>query len=365
MCETRLWLSQKRLDNNLRLIRSRLPADTKILINLKANAYGHGAVLLGKYLENKADYFSVACQKEGMELREAGIGTPVIVYNPPVEWNRAFFEARLEPVLYGLEQAKALADFLRKEGLNGIRVHVKLDTGMHRSGLIPGDTDEMIALLRQDENMHLTSVFSHLAAADDPKEADFTRAQIALFDRLSRKFFTVNDRLIRHIANSSAIYAYPEAVFDMVRPGLSVYGISPVAGEWETLLQPIGQMVSRITQIRTVKKGETVGYNRKFTAPRDTRVALIPTGYGDGYKRALGLGKGYVTVNGMAAPVIGKVNMDMITVDVTDIPASIGDLAVLFGDKPRVDELARLAGTIPYDITTSVSRRVARIWHNF
>jgi len=365
MCETVLRVSPRRLQHNFEVVKQRLSPDVKILVNLKANAYGHGAVLTGKVLQSKADYFSVACQAEGTELRENGIDLPVLVYNPPVEWNRAFFDADLEPAVYDVEQAARLMEFVRSQNISRVKIHVKLDTGMHRSGLMPDRVEDLIALLRSEPRIKVEGVFSHLAAADDPAEESFTRRQIDLFDRLSRKFYVLNPSLIRHLANSSAIYAYPEAHFDMVRPGLSIYGISPVEGRWKELLKPAAQMVSRITQLRRVPRGDTVGYNRMFTAPRDSTIALIPAGYADGYKRALGLQKGYVLVNGRKAPVVGKVNMDMLTVDVTDIPVAVGDLAVLFGDRPRADELARLAGTIPYEITTTVGARVKRLKHNF
>ncbi len=365
MCEIRLLLSRERIGHNLDYIRSKLNEDTRILVNLKANAYGHGAVMLGKFLQDKVDYFSVACQKEGMELRQASIRTPILVYNPPVEWNKDFFKAGLEPVLYGLHQTEKLIQFIEHNRLGPVKVHVKLDTGMHRSGLMAPYVDEMIKLLSGSPNLELVSVLSHFAAADDPHEDAFTMAQVRLFDELSRKFYTVNPRLIRHIANSSAIFRLKNVLFDMVRPGLSVYGISPVEGEPEKHLLPIGKFITRITQIREVDPGETVGYNRMFRAERKTRVALAPAGYGDGYKRALGHGKGKVWINGVPAPVIGKVSMDMLTLDITGIEAAIGDEVVLFGDRPHVNELARWANTIPYDITTSLSQRVTRIWQNF
>jgi alanine racemase len=365
MCETRLLLSKSRLSKNLKYIRSKLPGGTKILVNLKANAYGHGASLIGAFLQDAVDYFSVACQKEGVALRKAGIKAPVLVYNPPVEWNADFFNARLEPVLYSIDQTKGLIDFIKGRRLPPVRVHIKLDTGMHRSGLMPGFEDEMIALLKDTPYLKPVSVLSHLAAADDPDEDAFTRQQIKLFDELSRKFFEVHPGIIRHIANSSAIFRFPGAVFDMVRPGLSVYGISPVEGASNTQLFPVGQLITRVTQLRTVKKGDTVGYNRTFTAQRDTVVALVPTGYGDGYKRALGYGNGYVVINEKKVPVIGKVNMDMLTLDVTDTDVQVGDTVILFGDRPHVKELARIAGTIPYEITTAVSQRVTRVWQNF
>ncbi len=365
MCESRLLLSKERLLHNLTYIRSYLHNDTKILVNLKANAYGHGARLIGLFLQDKADYFSVACQKEGEDLRQAGIQTPLLVYNPPVDWNADFFASRLEPVLYDIEQAESLISFLKENRLTGIKVHVKLDTGMHRSGLMPGKANRMISLLKTNDRTELVSVFSHLAAADDPSEDDFTLHQLRVFRELSARFYEVNHRIIRHIANSSAVFRLPETRFDMVRPGLSVYGISPVEGKPDNMLKPVARWVTRITQIRRIKKGETVGYNRRFKAARDSIIALIPVGYGDGYKRTLGNGVGQVTVHGKRVPVIGKVNMDMLTLDVTDVEANTGDEVVLFGDAPRVKELARLAGTIPYEITASLTQRVKRMWQTF
>jgi alanine racemase len=365
MCETYFELSRERLAHNWAYIRSKTGEKVRILVNLKANAYGHGAVEIGRFLENKADYFSVACQGEGEQLRKAGIRTPILVYNPPVEWNESFFANGLEPALYDTEQAGRLIAFLRTKNIRGVSVHVKLDTGMHRSGLMPDKIPAMINILQSAEEVKLVGIFSHLAAADDPTEDRFTRLQIERFDRWSREFFAVRPDIIRHIANSSALFRFPEAYFDMVRPGLSVYGISPVEGEPVKYLKPIGRLTNRITQIRQVAPGETVGYNRLHKVEKDSVIALVPTGYADGYKRALGLGKAYAVVKGNKAPVIGKINMDMITLDITGIDARVGDRVIFFGDDPRADELAVRAGTIPYEITTSVSHRVKRVWRDF
>ncbi|NPA43143.1 MAG: alanine racemase [Chlorobi bacterium] len=366
MCDTVLRVSPSRIKNNLAYIRSRIPPGTRILVNLKANAYGHGAYLTGPVVEEEADYAAVACREEGMRLRRDGFGLPLLVYNPPLEWDDEFFEAGLEPVLYSVEQAATLLGYLAARRRGPVKVHIQLDTGMHRSGLMPDRTEEMIALLRDNPLVRVVSVFSHLAAADDPAEDEFTRGQIRLFERLSSRFRVLNPDLIRHIANSAAVFRFPEAAFDMVRPGLAVYGISPVEGEPEKVLRPVGQLTNRVTQVRTIGPGETVGYNRRFRAERPVRVALIPVGYGDGYKRALGLGKGYVLIRQRRAPLIGVVNMDMITVDVTAVPGvEPGESAVLIGDDPSAAELARRAGTIPYDILASLTARVRREWGEF
>ncbi len=366
MCHTEFWLSRDRLLHNFRYIRGLLHKNTRILVNLKANAYGHGAGPIGLFLDDKADYFSVACQWEGEQLRKAGIESPVLVYNPPLDWNKSFFENQLTPAVYNVDQLDRLINFVRENRLGKIKVHIKIDTGMHRSGLMPEHVERMIRLLKSQSVVEPEGVFSHLAAADDPAEDDFTKRQIETFRTLSQKFFEINPGLIRHLANSSALLRQLDCEFDMVRPGLSIYGISPVEGEAGKKLKPVGQLVSRITQLREIGTGETVGYNRLFKARRPSKIALIPTGYADGYKRALGSGKGQVLLNGQLVPVIGKVSMDMITLDVTEVEnVKIGDRVTLFGDKPGAWELARLVKTIPYEITTSVSARVRRVWKNF
>ncbi len=361
--ETVLWLSPEALDHNFRFFKSRAGKTIRILVNLKADAYGHGAVLIGKFLQHKTDYFSVAYANEGFQLRNAGISIPVLVFNPPTDPCRSFFEHRLEPVFYHTEQIRIYKQILVQLGINAYPVHLKLDSGMHRSGLPAAQLDMAIKELKNPV-FKLVSVYSHLAAADDPAEDSFTRKQISLFDRLSARVKQDFPRVIRHLANSAAAIRFPEAIYDMIRPGIGIYGYTTYE-KAKNLLKPVASLQSAITQIREVDAGESVGYNRRFVATRKTRIALIPTGYGDGYFRLFGNGKAYVTIEGKPAPTIGTVSMDMLTVDITHIPqARIGSLVCIFGEKPSVYDLAQIARTIPYEITTALHERVLRKWND-
>ncbi len=359
--DTALLLDKQALIDNLNRIKELAGDRTRILINLKANAYGHGAVKLGKFLEDKADRFSVAYANEGLELRRAGIRTPVLVFNPPLYPGKDFFDAKLEPVLYDTAQAGIYIEAAKQQGLKHYPVHIKVDTGMHRSGLMPEKLNDLLKLLAGTDALRPVTVYSHLAAAEDPAEDRFTEAQKALFDRLARQTEDVFPGIIKHLANSAALVRFPDIRYDMVRPGLSVYGYTLVQGD-EKNWRPVASLVSKVTQIREIDAGESVGYNRCFKAGKKSRVALIPVGYGDGYFRLFGNGNAYVNIEGERFPVIGNVSMDMITADVSGSKVKPGDKAVLFGKDPDVYELARIARTIPYEIVTAVSRRVPRLW---
>ncbi len=361
--ETVLWLDANALDRNLSFFKQRTGKNTRILVNLKANAYGHGAVITGRYLQKKVDYFSVAYANEGHELRRHQITTPLLVFNPPLDPYEQFFEDRLEPVFYHPEQMEIYRRFLNQTGLKSYPVHLKLDTGMHRSGLLPSLLNVALEKLKAPE-FRLVSVYSHLAAADDPAEDPFTLGQIRLFDELSRNVLKIFPNAFRHLANSAALLRFDNVAYDMVRPGIGIYGYTTVQGA-ENLLKPVARLRSRITQVREINEGESVGYNRRFTASRKSRIALVPLGYGDGYFRLFGNGRAYVTVEGQKAPVIGVVSMDMLTVDVTAVPqANTGSEVCIFGQDPSVYDLARIAQTIPYEITTALHQRVIRKWEN-
>jgi len=357
----KLVVSQEALLHNWRRIREQLPADTKVLINLKADAYGLGAVPMGKFFENRAAYYSVAQAGEGRALRQAGIRTPVMVYNPPVEPDADFFEIRLEPVLYHPDQIRRYVDIATAMGLQNYPVHIKLNTGMNRSGLQPEDMAEVWAMLGTQTALRPVSLFSHLAAADDPAEDAFTQAQIEKFDALSVPWKKRFPALLRHVANTAAIFRFPEAHYDMVRPGISIYGYHTLM-DMDPGLRPAVRLLGRITQTRRLKPGDTVGYNRTFRAKRPMEIALIPLGYADGIRRMLSNGPAYVRCGRHRCPFVGRVSMDMITVDITGSGARIGDWAEIIGEDPTVEQYARWYGTIPYEVLTSLDSRIPRIF---
>ncbi len=359
-----LFISKSRLRHNIAYFRNLIGHRTRLLVNLKGNAYGHGAILTGKFLEEEslADYFGVAFTVEGVELRRAGIQTPVLVYQPPLQWKEFRFDLNLEPVIVNLYALKNLLTYLAGKNISGYPVHIKFDTGLHRSGMDLQELEKSIQILKNTSLVRPVSVFSHLAAAEDPAEDDFTRQQIALFEKYSQKFLQAFPGIMRHLGKSASVSRMPEINYDMVRPGFGIWGFSDYAEERKKL-QPIAAWKSVVTQKRFVPQGETVGYNREYKTARDTHIVLIPVGYADGYLRQLG-NKGYVNIGGKRYPVVGKVSMDMLTVDVGNDPVQIGDEVILMGDKPQIYDLARWASTSPYVVSTNISRRVKRIFTN-
>jgi alanine racemase len=362
MRETRLEISRERLQHNLDVFRSKINPETKILANLKGNAYGIGAVTVGKYLEQQdIDYFSVAYINEGVLLRKNGIKTGLIVFNPSFEQFQALIDYRLEPEVSSLAYLKKLSVFLQSAGVKAFPVHIKLDTGMHRAGIMENELDELLQNLLQNPHIRVKSVFSHLAAAEDPLEDSFTNGQINLFEQMTFRMQKVlQDEFFRHLLNTAGIFRFPQAQYDMVRPGLGIYGYNLVR-EAQSELQPIARFKTRINQIKKLKAGDTVGYNRNFTAINDAEVALLPVGYADGFNRLLGQGKYFVRCKGIRVPVIGNVSMDTISIDVTGLNCKSGDEVVLFDNQQDVYHLAELLQTIPYEIITSITRRVQRV----
>jgi alanine racemase len=280
-----------------------------------------------------------------------------MVLNPDPEGFETMLDYRLEPEIFHARGLETLHGVLRNRGMSRYPVHIKFDTGMHRLGFQEADVGELVQLLNNDE-FQVVSVFSHLAASDEPEHDEFTREQIKVFKRMS-------DRLVeglgypvpRHIVNSAGIERFPEAQFQMVRLGIGLHGIGTGQG-----LKPVSTYKTRISQLRSVQPGETVGYSRAGKIKRDSVIATIPLGYADGLDRRLGNGEGRVWINGSFAPLVGNVCMDMTMIDVTGIPVKEGDEVELFGKHLSVTEVARDAGTIPYEILTSVPERVKRVY---
>lgn len=361
MYGSKLFISRSALSHNIDYYKNLIGDSTQLLINLKGNAYGHGAVLIGKFLDEdpRVDYFGVAFAGEGMELRNHGIKKPVLVYQPPLDWNEFPFELDLEPVLASVDSIKSIISYLKEKKLNPYPVHIKIDSGMHRSGIMPEEVHTALALLTSSPVLKPLSVFSHLAAAEDPQEDDFTKHQAQIFAHYARYFREKFPGIKQHIGKSASIARMPELNLDMVRPGFGIWGYSDDPEERKKL-RPVAVWKSRITQIRRIKAGETVGYNRLYKTPKDTKIALIPVGYADGYLWNLG-NKSYVNIRGENYPVVGKVSMDMLTVDIGDTPLKIGDEVVLMGKNPDIYMLAEWGETIPYVVSTRISNRVERV----
>lgn len=347
---------------NYKYFRSRLEASTKLLVLVKANAYGHGAVQFASIMEDAgADYLAVAYPVEGMELRQGGIKSPIMVLTAGTDSFEQIINYGLEPGIPNIYSLKVLCDVLEKRGMNDFPVHIKLDTGMHRLGFMTDELPELIDFLKTCSRVRVKSVYSHLAAADDPSCDEFTLGQISLFrsnaDRLSEE---LGYKPLYHILNSAGIERFSQYQFDMVRLGIGIYGVSAIPGN---KLSPVASFKCKVLQVKTLAPGDgTIGYGRRGRiAEEGTVIATIPVGYADGVDRHLSCGKGYFTVNGHRVPTIGNICMDMCMLDVTGLDVKVGDTVTIFGEDPTITELADILGTIPYEILTSVPRRIERI----
>ena len=359
--ETTLEVNLNALVDNLNYFRSKLRHETKMMCMVKAFAYGSGAVEVARTLQHhRCDYLAVAVADEGAELRREGIRIPIVVMNPEKGSFGMIFDNKLEPEIYSFRLLDAFIASAEKLGLTDYPIHVKIDSGMHRLGFEPQDMEQLLARLKGQNQVKVRSVFSHLSGSDDAKFDDFTKQQIAAFtacaDQLSATF---SHHIMRHILNSAGIERFSEYQFDMVRLGIGHYGISSLP---EVNLKQVCALKTVILQIKTVKAGETVGYSRKGIVNADKRIAIIPIGYADGFDRKLGNGVGEVLVNGQRAKVIGNVCMDLAMIDVTNLEAKEGDVVEIFGDNLTVSEVAGWLKTISYEVLTSVSRRVKRVY---
>jgi alanine racemase len=356
--QTRLEIDLNAMVGNLNYFRSLLGDGVKVMVMVKALSYGSGSVEIASLLQfHKVDYLAVAFIDEGIELRKAGIHMPIMVMNPDPAGYGPMVDYRLEPEIYSYRGLDALEKLLRYREVSKYPIHLKIDTGMHRLGFSMSDVEHLAGRAGAGP-FRVTSIFSHLAASDEEEQDAFTHHQIEIFERACKQFADLlGHRPDRHILNSSGIERFPEARFEMVRLGIGLHGI----GRGESLT-PVSTYRTAISQIREVEAGETVGYSRSGKILRKTRVATLPVGYADGLDRRLGNGKGHVWLKDHLAPVLGNICMDMTMIDVTGIPAEEGDSVEIFGKQLPVTELARIAGTIPYEILTSVPERVKRIY---
>ena len=359
--ETILEINLNALVDNLNHYRSKLKPETKMVCMVKASAYGAGSYEIAKTLQDhRVDYLAVAVADEGSDLRKAGITSSIIIMNPELTAFKTLFDYKLEPEVYSFNLLNELIKAAEKEGVTNFPVHIKIDTGMHRLGFAPSDIPELIARLKRQSSVIPRSVFSHLVGSDSTQFDDFTRMQIETFERVSNELQSAfSHNILRHICNTAGIGRYPEAQLDMVRLGLGLYGVDPFSN---SILSNVGTLKTTILQIRNVPKEDSVGYSRKGLLSRDSRIAAIPIGYADGLNRRLGNGNAYCMVNGQKAPYVGNICMDVCMIDVTDIDCKEGDKVIIFGDELPVTVLSDVLGTIPYEILTSVSNRVKRVY---
>ena len=359
---SRLEINLSACESNYRYFRSKLHESTKLLVLVKANAYGHGAVEFASLMEDAgADYLAVAYPVEGIELRQGGIKSPIMVLTTGTDSFEEMINYGLEPGIPNLCTLKALCKVLEKREIKNFPIHIKLDTGMHRLGFTTEEIDELMNFLNGTDRVKIKSLYSHLAASDDSQHDEFTVSQVDLFkanaDRLSE---TLGYRPMYHILNSAGIERFPQYQFDMVRLGIGIYGVSALEG---VSLAPAASFKCKILQIKSLKEGDgTIGYGRHGKIASDgTVIATIPVGYADGIDRHLSRGKASFMLNGHRVPTIGNVCMDMCMLDITGVPAQVGDTVTIFGEDPTISELAAVLDTIPYEIITSVPRRIKRI----
>lgn len=360
--ETILEINLNALVDNLNYYRNKLKPETKMVCMVKASAYGAGSFEIAKTLEDhRVDYLAVAVADEGADLRKAGIGSSIIIMNPELTAFKTMFDYKLEPEVYSFHLLEELIKAAEREGVSNFPIHIKIDTGMHRLGFAPDEMPRLVDRLHRQSAVIPRSVFSHLVGSDSERFDSFTRRQIETFEKAAAALQSgFSHKILRHICNTAGIERYPGAQFDMVRLGIGLYGIDPFTNR---ILHNISTLKTTILQIHDVPADETVGYSRKGVLERDSRIAAIPIGYADGLNRHLGNGHGYCLVNGKKAPYVGNICMDVCMIDVTDIDCNEGDKAVIFGDELPVTVLSDLLDTIPYEILTSVSNRVKRVYY--
>ena len=358
----RLELSRSGIRNNFNHFRSLLKPETKILILVKANGYGHGAVPFAKEMEQLgAAYLGVALPGEGVELRKAGIDLPILVLTTGTEDYPEIIRYGLEPGIPDIYALERLRDELRRAGRKDYPVHINIDTGMHRLGFMEREIPALIDFLAESPEIHIEGLYTHLAASDETQHDEFTLGQIALYEKLSTQVMEhLPYKPLRHVLNSAGIERFTQYQYDMVRLGIGIYGISAVQSEG---LKPAAFYRCPILQIKDLLPEDgTVGYGRHGKlGPGVTRSATLCVGYADGINRHLGRGNASFEVNGKLAPTIGNICMDMCMIDVTGIDCKEGDMVTIFGDKPTAADLAGILDTIPYEIFTSVPRRVNRV----
>jgi len=361
--QTLLEIDLGALKHNFEHLKSKLTGSTKILAVVKAFAYGSDALEIAKYLEAlNVDYLAVAYTDEGVSLRNVGITKPILVLHPQAINFKTIIDCCLEPSIYS---TKILNEFLKvasEEKQTNYPIHLKFNTGLNRLGFSIDDIDNIASIINKTTSIKIKSIFSHLAASEDLNEKTFTLNQIDAFKSITDKFIkTFNYKPMLHICNTSGILNYPEAHFDMVRSGIGLYGFGNSIKE-NINFKPVATLKSIISQIHNIKEGETVGYNRAFKSKSLQKTATIPIGHADGIGRQYGNGKGFVTINGEHAPIIGNVCMDMIMVNITNIDCSEGDEVIIFGNNPTASEFAKTVNSISYEIITAISQRVKRIF---
>jgi Alr-MurF fusion protein len=364
--ETVLEISLNAISHNLNIYHSMLKPSTKIMVMIKAFAYGGGSFEIAKLLQHqKVDCLGVAYIDEGVELRKEGITMPILVLNPEISNFDLLLKYNLEPEIYSHyildKYLSAISENLSKDQI--FPIHIKLDTGMHRLGFEEAEIPKLNAVLSQNDKIKVVSIFSHLASADNDQHDNHTSNQIELFDKMSADISkNLGYQPMRHILNSAGIARFKSAQYEMVRLGIGLYGIDS-SEKIQDMLECVATLKTTISQIKNIKKGDAISYNRMTIAEKDMRSATVSIGYADGLNRKLSNRNGYMIINGQVAPIIGNVCMDMTMLDITNITdVKEGDKVIVFGKELSVNILSELTGTIPYEVMTGISQRVKRVY---
>jgi alanine racemase len=361
--QTVLQIDLNALAHNLKEYQKLLRPSTKVMAMVKAFSYGSGGAEIASVLQfHNVDYLGVAYADEGVELVKAGINLPIMVMNAEESSFQSIVDYNLQPVIYSFYLLQKFEDYLKEQGVKSFPVHLEVETGMNRLGFSIDSVEELAKHIALSP-LQIQSVFSHLAASEDSSQDDFTNQQAELFSRaveILQQY--IHYPFLKHISNSAAIVRHPQLQMDMVRLGIGLYGIE-IDNDKLLELIPVATLHSTIAQLKHLKKGETVSYNRRGIVNRDSVIATVRIGYADGYSRHFGNGVGKMVVNGKQAPVIGTVCMDMTMLDVTDInEVKEGDEVIIFGSELPVQDIAKWINTIPYEVMTSISQRVKRIY---
>ena len=361
--DTVLEINLNAILHNINVHKALLKPETKMMAMVKAYSYGLGGYEVAEFLQHHhIDYLTVAYADEGVDLRKNGITTPIMVMNPEQHSYHTIIDYNLEPEIYSFRVLDLFCEQLKNKGFNGkYPIHIKLETGMHRLGFKSEELDELIEKINSYP-VKVNSIFTHLATADVPEEREYALEQIHIYDTNSSRILAGLDyKPLRHILNSPGIANFPEFQFDMVRIGIGMIGLSQNS-KIQAQLQNAVSFKTVISQISEVKTNETVGYSRRFKAEKNTKIATIPVGYADGIPRLIGGGKGTVFIQNKPFPIIGSICMDMLMVDIDDLPAKEGDEVFIFNSQSTLEKFADTCQTIPYEVLTSISRRVKRIY---
>jgi alanine racemase len=352
--ETILEIDLNKLANNFNYLKSKLKPDTKIIAVVKAYAYGHGDIAIASYLEKLgAHALWVADFEEGTRIRQSGIKIPIIIANPGTKSTHKIIDNKLDVVIYNSELLH-LYGKLDKE----IKIHIKFDTGMNRYGFDFSEVDELVANLKKYPKLKIQSICSHLAASDNSTEDSFTNAQFKVFEKVSNSFSKAINQLIdRHILNTNGVLRFPSKEYEMVRLGIGLYGVSN-----DNNLQQVSTLKSVISQVRIIKEGSKVGYDASFVAKEDMVIGVVPFGYADGLNRKLSTKNGVIIVQNIACPIIGKISMDSCMINLKGTTAKTSDKVVIFGEENTILSIANKLSTIPYEIFSSLNRRIKRIY---